>query len=156
MFKAAERNGSELTICNAVRFNSSKKWGSYLHRMTFKDFDESVTHINKNHNLFYDAAAWNKLILRSFYEKHNFQFPEKILYEDIPVSIPMHILCNCVTMLSDIGYLWRVRDGASKSITQNITNIENLIDRIKILRLLDEFFEKNVNNKELTRIKNIF
>lgn len=152
MFKAAERNGSELTICNAVRFNSSKKWGSYLHRMAFKDF-EVVSHITKNHNLIYDPVAWNKLILRSFYKKHNFRFPENILYEDVPVTIPMHVYCNHVTMLSHVGYLWRFRDGGAKSISQNTEKLENLIDKIKILKLLDEFFEKSVSNEEL-KLKN--
>lgn len=152
MFLLAEKNNSELTICNVARFNSKKSWASALHKNVFHNIDVN-THITKNPNLIYDTTSWNKLILKSFYTEHDFQFPENILYEDIPVTIPMHILANNVSVLTDIGYLWRLRDGASKSITQRVSNMDNLIDRIKIMEMLDTFFEKNVTDVGLHKAK---
>lgn len=152
MFAYAERNGSDLTICNVVRFNTKKVWASNLHRLAFHNM-RTNTHITKNQNLIYDTTSWNKLILRSFYLQHNFAFPENILYEDIPVTIPMHYLANNVSIVENTYYFWRVRDGVSKSITQNYDKTRNLTDRIKILEMLDDFFEKNVKEPALHQMK---
>ncbi len=154
MFTLAEKNSSELTICNVARFNSEKAWGSDLHKRIFNGID-SCTHITKNHNLIFDTTSWNKLILRSFYLEKGFEFPENILYEDIPVTIPMHYSANNVSVVTDVGYLWRVRDGASKSITQNTSSMENLTDRIKVIRMVDEFFNKNITDKTQFDVKNL-
>ena len=148
MFQRAEQDGSELTICNVVRFNARKTWHSGLHDLAFYNL-EPITHIKKQSQLLYDTTSWNKLILRSFYEKNAFKFPEKILYEDIPVTIPMHYLANQVSVLHEVGYLWRTRDGASSSITQNVDSTKNLVDRITIMRMLDAFFEKHVPEEHL-------
>ena len=148
MFNLAEKNSSDLTICNVARFNSRKSWASNLHKKIFTDI-ETNTHITKNSNLIYDTTSWNKLILKSFYLENNFQFPEHILYEDIPVTIPMHCKANNVSVVDSIGYLWRVRDGASKSITQNTSSMDNLIDRISVMKMTDKFFDENIKDKDL-------
>ena len=148
MFKTAEHNGTDLTICNVARFNSQKTWISDLHARVFKQF-EPVSHITKNHALIYNTISCDKLILRSFYQKNGFSFPEGILYEDIPVIIPMHILCNGVSMVAEPGYLWRVREGNNKSITQRASATQNLMDRLKVLRMVDRFFDENVKDPEL-------
>ena len=139
MFDLAQRNGSELTICNVARFDSTKMFDSPLHKRTFDSIAE-CTHISEDPSLIYDTTSWNKLILRSFWLKHHFQFPERILYEDIPVTIPMHCVANRVSVMRSVGYLWRVRDGASKSITQNTTSMANLLDRITVMQIVDRFF----------------
>lgn len=148
MFLVAEKNGAELTICNVARFNSTGVSPSPLHRKVFLKYEET-THITNNHNLINDTISCNKLIRRDFYARNQFAFPENILYEDIPVTIPMHVLCNKVAMVKEIGYLWRVRDGASKSITQQTQSMKNLEDRIEILRRLDVFFRENVDDEDL-------
>lgn len=154
MFCAAEKNGSDLTICNVARFNSKKSWKSNLHKKVFDNI-VPVTHITKNLNLIYDTTSWNKLILRSFYLEHNFQFPENILYEDIPVTIPMHYFANNVSVVNSVGYLWRVRDGVSKSITQNASDMTNLNDRITVMKILDKFFDENVKEDDLKQIEKL-
>lgn len=147
MFQLAERNNSELTICDVERFNSKKTWHSSLHYKVFRKWKE-VSHINENLDFIYDTISCNKLILKSFFESHNFAFPTGIMYEDIPVTIPMHVLCNKVSVYNEVGYRWRVRDGATKSITQNTSDMQNLIDRIQVLKKVDAFFvENNVDEK---------
>ncbi|MDE6110354.1 MAG: glycosyltransferase, partial [Eubacterium sp.] len=142
MFNAAEKNNSDMTICNVVRCNSKKAWASSLHKTAFADID-SNTHITKNTNLFYDTTSWNKLILRSFYEENNFAFPENILYEDIPVTIPMHFKANNVSVVESAYYYWRVRDGVTKSITQNTDDFTNLYDRLSVLKMVNKFIDDN-------------
>ncbi|MDE5671014.1 MAG: CDP-glycerol glycerophosphotransferase family protein [Eubacterium sp.] len=151
MFNAAEKNQSDLTICNVVRCNSRKAWASSLHKIAFADIDAN-THITKNTNLFYDTTSWNKLILRSFYEENHFAFPENILYEDIPVTIPMHFKANNVSVVESAYYYWRVRDGATKSITQTTDDFTNLYDRLSVLKMVNKFIEEN-NIEEKYRIQ---
>ena len=142
MFNAAEKNNSDMTICNVARCNSRKAWASSLHKVAFTDID-SNTHITKNTNLLYDTTSWNKLILRSFYEENNFAFPENILYEDIPVTIPMHFKANNVSVVESSYYYWRVRDGVTKSITQTTDDFTNLYDRLTVMKMVNTFLLEN-------------
>lgn len=154
MFNLAEKNNSDLTICNVARFNSRTSWVSTLHKKVFTDI-ERKTHITENPNLINDTTSWNKLILRSFYLENNFKFPEHILYEDIPVTLPMHYKANNVSVVDSVGYLWRVRDGATKSITQNTSSLDNLKDRIAVMKMVDKFFDENITDKNLHLIKQL-
>lgn len=152
MFLKAEAGNSEITICNVLRFNSSKFWKSGLHSTIFNEV-ENNTHISKSPILINDTISCNKLVLRSFYLENNFAFPENILYEDIPVTIPMHIKAKNVSIVESSYYYWRAREGANKSITQNAQTLRNITDRIKILRMLDKFFIDNNVDDELQKAK---
>ncbi len=152
MFTYAQRDHSELTICNVLRFDSKKVWASNLHKRVFKDIG-SCTHITEDPDLIYDTVSWNKLILKSFYDKNHFLFPEGILYEDIPVTIPMHFKADRVSVVESSYYFWRVRDGATRSITQCTDSLSNLQDRVKILKMLDAFFAKNDISREYCLLK---
>lgn len=145
MYNLAIKTGNDMIIGNVMRFNSSKVYDSALHKKVFDD-DYEHTHILENPNLVYDTTSWNKLFKTSFYKENKFKFPEKILYEDIPVTIPAHFKANSVGVITDVCYLWRTRDGISKSITQNRTEIKNFTDRIKIMDMVEDFYEKNVTD----------
>ena len=148
MYLAAEKNHSEMVVGSVARFNSKKDHVSNLHEIAFRKYIDK-THITDNTDLIYDTTSWNKLILKEFWDRNHFEFPERILYEDIPVTIPMHYLANNVTMVQDVCYSWRIRDGANKSITQRADDFTNMRDRITVLRMVDKFFEENVKEQEL-------
>ncbi len=154
MFDAAERESAEFAICNVARFNTKKNWISPLHEKVFNQLGETAN-IFTDSSLVYDTISCNKLIRKDFWDKHNFRFPEGILYEDIPVTIPMHCLANKVAVVNKVGYFWRSRDGVTTSITQNTNNMQNLYDRITIIKMVDEFFKKNIHNNELELAKQI-
>ena len=146
MYNLAIKTGNDMIIGNVKRFNSTKEWDSALHKKVF-DRDYEHTHILEKPELVYDTTSWNKLFKTTFYKENKFKFPEKILYEDIPVTIPAHFKANSVGVITDVCYLWRTRDGVSKSITQNRTEIKNFTDRIKIMDMVNEFYAKNVTDK---------
>ena len=152
MYAAALRNGSDMTIGNVWRFRSDGPMFSTIHKVAFNGTKE-VTHITQSPELFYDTTAWNKLIKRDFWQKHEFEFPEGILYEDIPVTIPMHFLANNVSIVYENCYLWRVREGISKSITQTTDESKNLTDRLYAMGKVDEFYRKNVDDEKLHHVK---
>ena len=155
MYKVAEKNNSDFAICNVVRIKGGKTSISSLHNKIFSSDLKQKTHITESPILINDTISCNKLILKSFWDEHNFKFPEGILYEDIPVTIPMHFLANNVSVVQVPGYYWRIRDGVSKSITQNTGNLKNIKDRLHVLTLVNEFFDKNNFGKEKRELMHI-
>lgn len=141
MVALAEQTGSDIVVGNLMRFNSSKTFRSGLHKRIFR---ETVvkTHITDYPELMYDTTAWNKLYRKAFWDRHQFRFPEGILYEDIPVTIPAHYLAGSVDILVDDVYYWRARD-IDQSITQQRNELRNFLDRMTSIKLVDEFFESH-------------
>ena len=154
MYTAAVKNDSDMTIGNVWRFKSAEAMMSNIHQVAFNE-TKDVTHITETPELFYDTTAWNKLIKRSFWDEHGFRFPEGILYEDIPVTMPMHFLANNVSLVHENCYLWRIREGLSKSITQTTEDTKNLEDRLFVMGEVDRFFDENVDDENLHHVKNM-
>ncbi len=153
MYNAAERNGSDMAICNVVRFNKQGFFESRLHNYSLIPVLEECTHITRDPSLLYDPLACNKLIRIDFIKKHNIKFPEKIYYEDIPTTIPMHCLVNNVSVVKTTAYYWRARDGANTSISQNISNMQNVYDRITVISMNNKFFKEHNMAPELYKAK---
>ena len=140
MYKLALKNNSDMTIGAVWFFDYRSHWRSPIHEMAFSGTKE-CTHITESPELFYDARIWNKLIKRSFWEENNFRIPEGMVYEDIPISMAMHYFSNNVSMIYENCFLWRVRGGLSKSITQSMDGLENLANRLRALGMVDDFFK---------------
>lgn len=152
MYLMAEKTGNDLIVGDVVRFNTRRQFKSNLHRRAFINPADN-THILNNPDLVFDTTSWNKLYKFNWWKKNNFRFPENILYEDIPVTIPAHFKANRVSILNDVVYQWRIRDGVSKSITQNRTEYKNFSDRLKIIRMVDEFYNNNVTDAQALFMK---
>lgn len=152
MYNKAIETGNDMVVGDVQRFDSRHIFNSGLHRKAFRDAYDSTT-ILKTPALIYDTTSWNKLIKFSFWKKHDFKFPEKILYEDIPVTMPLHFFANSVSVINKIVYLWRARDGANKSITQNRTEKKNFDDRVKIMKMVDKFYQENVTDQHALYMK---
>lgn len=152
MFALAERTESDFVFCNVSRFNSRTSWASSLHLYLFSNMpNNGITHISDNYNLFFDTIACNKLILRSFFNEHSLRFPENhMLYEDIPVTLPMHHMAKRVAFLRKAEYLWRVREGVSRSITQNTTSFKNITDRLAVVRSVFDYY-RTVGDTDLLK-----
>lgn len=152
MFKAAERNGTDLTICHVGRIQDKTVSVSPIHLRALHNVRKSVTHITEYPQLAYDSTAWNKLIRRDFYEEHGFVWPEGYLFEDIPTTLPMHYYANGVTIIRETGYLWRIRGQGDRSITQQFTDTKNLDDKIAMLRRLFAFLDETVKNDAIRTV----
>lgn len=154
MYNASIKNKSDMTIGGILRFSSKGYWYTKIMEKTFSK-TRDVTHITESTNLIYDTTAWNKLIKHSFWKEHDFRFPEGVLYEDIPVTVRMHHMANRVSIIYEPCYLWRVREGASKSISQTRTSLRNLNDRILAMKSIDGYFNDNVSQDDLKDAKNV-
>ena len=153
MFNAAERNGVDMVSCHVKRFNSKGISNSALHESAFNPIEKEVTHITEDLSLVNDVIACNKLVRADFIREHNFKFGENMLYEDTPAIMPMHCLAKKVAVVKTTAYLWRVRDGISTSITQNISDLKSITDRIKALKMVDEFFKVHNVDPKVVRAK---
>jgi len=150
MLKLAERDDSDIVIGNVMRFNSTKEYSSSLHQHVFLE-NKAKTNVSQSPELLYDTTAWNKLIKMDFWKQHAFAFPTRMLYEDIPVTVPAHILAASVSVMMDVIYFWRARDDDDKSITQQRTEKENLVDRVKAIHMVYDFFAENQVSSELKK-----
>lgn len=152
MYETAKKTGSDIVIGNVERFNSTKIYGSGLHKKVFRE-TILATHITKNPELIYDTTAWNKLFKKSFWDEHQFQFPEGMLYEDLPVTIPAHYLSTSTDVIADVVYYWRARDGVDKSITQKRHELNNFMDRLTAVKMVDAFFDEHQIGGKLLEMK---
>ncbi|MCM1965954.1 MULTISPECIES: bifunctional glycosyltransferase family 2 protein/CDP-glycerol:glycerophosphate glycerophosphotransferase [unclassified Streptomyces] len=137
MIDALDETGSDFAAGNVKRFRSVGMQQSWGHRVAFAA-TRLKTHISKFPALVTDRTAWNKVYRRSFWDEHAFQYPEGILYEDAPVSIPAHYFAKSVDVIGECVYHWRVRETGERSITQRSTDPVSVIDRVTSVRLVRE------------------
>ena len=133
-----EATGSDLSAGRVRRFTDTRSWQSGLHAQAIPR-PVRATHIRKMPSLAYDTTAWNKVFRRSFWDEHALRFPEGVLYEDMPVTIPAHVLAGSVDLLTSSVYEWRERGDGSMSITQRRAELTNLKDRVTALEFVSDF-----------------
>ncbi|WP_033823597.1 glycosyltransferase family 2 protein [Kitasatospora sp. MBT63] len=139
MIETLDRTGSDFAAGNALRFrDASGYYPSHAHRKPFGE-TRLRTHVTEIPSLVTDRTAWNKVYRRSFFDGAGILYPEGILYEDAPVSVPHHYLAKSVDVLSEPIYHWRVREGSDASITQQKTDPRGVIDRVRSMELVREW-----------------
>lgn len=158
-----DRTGSDFAAGHVQRFRSAGSVPSPIH---CKPFAETLlrTHISRAPALVTDRTAWNKVFRRTFWNQHRFRYPEGILYEDAPVTIPAHFVAGSVDVLSTPVYNWRERESGAPSITQRRNDCRGLRDRVTSIDLVRAFlagrtgpqaaehqllYDDNVLNEEL-------
>ncbi|GAA3010148.1 hypothetical protein GCM10020229_22220 [Kitasatospora albolonga] len=137
MISTLEQTGSDFVTGNTLRLRIAGLQPSGAHRRAFGR-TRLQTHVSEFPALLTDRTAWNKVYRRSFFDEAGVLYPEGILYEDAPVSVPHHFLAKSVDVLSEPIYHWRIReDGAS--ITQQRTDTRGLTDRVRSMQLVREW-----------------
>ncbi|WP_405012977.1 CDP-glycerol glycerophosphotransferase family protein [Kitasatospora sp. NBC_01539] len=135
MIGTLEETGSDFCTGNVQRFRAVGYYQSGGHRKPFRE-TRLRTHITEIPSLVTDRTAWNKVYRRSFFDGAGVLYPEGILYEDAPVSVPHHYLATSVDVLSEPIYHWREREVGEMSITQMKTNPKGLVDRVTSMELV--------------------
>jgi glycosyltransferase involved in cell wall biosynthesis len=129
--------GSDLATGNVLRLTGGDTRPARFLAPTFER-NRLRTHIHRFPPLIADRVAWNKLYRRSFWDAHDFRFPEGVHYEDQYVSLPAHYLARAVDVHRDAVYLWRIRDDAD-SITQQRADPQSMVDRIHAVEYVSSF-----------------
>jgi len=142
-----DQTGSDFATGNFHRLTTT---GTRQAGMVFTAFnaDRPRTHVSKHPALLNDRTAWNKLFRRTFWDQHEFRWPEGVLYEDIPVTLRAHVLAQKVDVVREPVYLWRARSGDSASITQRRVEPRAVRDRFNavdgVSRFMAERGEKDL------------
>ncbi|MGW2374087.1 glycosyltransferase family 2 protein [Kitasatospora sp. NPDC001683] len=138
MISTLDETGSDFATGNAMRLRTTGLTPSHAHRRPFAE-TRLRTHVSETPALVTDRTAWNKVYRRTFFDVAGIQYPEGILYEDAPVSVPHHFLAERVDVLAEPIYHWRVREDGALSITQKKTDPRGLIDRVRSMELVREW-----------------
>ncbi|WP_035848320.1 bifunctional glycosyltransferase/CDP-glycerol:glycerophosphate glycerophosphotransferase [Kitasatospora azatica] len=146
MIGTLDETGSDFCSGNVLRFRAVGHYQSGGHAKPFRQ-TKLKTHITEIPALVTDRTAWNKVYRRSFWDAAGLLYPEGILYEDAPVSVPHHYLAKSVDVLSDPIYHWRERELGEMSITQMRTNPKGLIDRVTSMELVRAWLLKQTEPK---------
>jgi CDP-glycerol glycerophosphotransferase len=144
---ALDRSGSDFASGNVYRLTSN---GTNQARFLARTFAETRlgTHIRSDRKLLHDRTAWNKLFRRSFWDSEGRRFPEGRIFEDTPVTLPLHFAARQVDVLSDVVYYWRTREGADLSITQRRTEPKALNDRLTAIIEVTEYLASHGFKRE--------
>lgn len=138
---AATKEGTDIATGAVLRTDGRRDWPSGLHEQALRGLP-TVTTLQQDPSLLYDTTAWNKVYRRSFLHTHGLRFPEGVLYEDLPVTVPALHLAGPVAVVQDPVYRWRARQG-ELSITQRRHELDNLTDRFSAVRAVDRFLEEH-------------
>ncbi|MQA93830.1 MAG: glycosyltransferase [Streptosporangiales bacterium] len=136
-----DETGSDFATGNVRLLGSDGLTQSPMHRKPLGR-TRLRTHVTRDRLLLYDRLAPNKVFRRSFWDRHRLAFPEGVLYEDIPVTIPAHFLARSVDVVDRPVYYWRQRvgaNGAARSITQRRTEPQAVRDRIGAVTRVSRF-----------------
>ncbi|MEU1617833.1 CDP-glycerol glycerophosphotransferase family protein [Streptomyces sp. NPDC005722] len=127
-------SGSDLATGNVWRLTADGRSQAWQHREMTRTV--TGTHITRDLSLLSDRVAWNKVFRRTFWERHRLAFPEGVLYEDTPLTIPAHFLADAVDVAHEHVYYWRIREG---SITRRRTDVRGVRDRIAAVDHVSRF-----------------
>lgn len=134
LVNAIEKNNADYAVGKVVRFNNNRKYIPIRH-LEFNLYKENtLTNIMKNPELLQDSIACNKLWKKDLLIENDLYFREGKYYEDLFLTLKAAVLAQNIEVISDIVYLWRVRDDENKpSITQQQMRLENTLDRLSAL-----------------------
>lgn len=128
--RLAKQDQVKLVVGNPVRMMGLKKQSR---RPKLYESDLHRTNLTEHPDFMSDVTAWNKLIAFDLWAGRAFRFPENVLYEDMAVMTKLYLTAGTFSSASAPSYLWRVRTGDTKSITQKRAELRNLNDRIKAI-----------------------
>jgi CDP-glycerol glycerophosphotransferase len=126
---ALDRTGSDFATGNVQRLTRQGTSQAQFLARTFAR-TRLKTHVSRCRPLLADRTAWNKLYRRSFWDAYGFRFPEGVVHEDIPVTLPAHHLAASVDVIAAPVYQWRLREDGAPSITQRRLELRVLRDRL--------------------------
>ena len=126
---ALDASGSDFATGNVLRLTRQGTSQTQFLARTFVR-TRMRTHVSRDRTLLADRTAWNKLWRRSFWDAQDLRFPEGVVHEDIPVTLPAHLAAAGVDVLAAPVYHWRLREDGAQSITQRRLERRVLADRL--------------------------
>lgn len=130
--KAIEDN-SDLVLCDIEyvweESNDHKKLAGF----------RSIEGVEKQKSLFLSPLfAWNKLYHRELLLSNGLTFPQKLWYEDIPVTVPIFAIANKVSYVNEV-LIYYVQRSSSIMATKNSSKLGDIFE---VLLQAHEFYRR--------------
>jgi CDP-glycerol glycerophosphotransferase len=144
LLEPLRKTGSDFATGNVFRLASV---GTSQTRWLAKVFVQTrlETHVTRFRPLLADRIVPNKLWRRSFWDAHEYRFPEGMVHEDIPVVLPAQFAARSVDVIAEPVYLYRIREGidvSDQSITQRRLEQKVLLDRIAAVEHVRDYLAR--------------
>ncbi|MGN0065610.1 MAG: glycosyltransferase family 2 protein [Nocardioides sp.] len=129
---ALEASGSDFATGSIVRWENGQlnepPWMRRLHRPPRRG-----TTAAEHPEILGDVFATNKLFRRSWWEAQQLAFPERVRYEDQPLTTRAYLRAR-FDVLDEVVYHWRIREDGT-SISQQRASVADLRDRWETKRM---------------------
>ncbi|MEU0938638.1 MULTISPECIES: CDP-glycerol glycerophosphotransferase family protein [unclassified Embleya] len=117
--------------------------------------EEEVVHgLQEKPEMLFDHLSTNKMYRREFIEEHGLRFPVGIHYEDQLFSAQAFSLAKSFVVVPWVVYRWYLAAANEKlSISSSRHKMQNVVDRMTVARLVDEFFVQAGQSRALKTAK---
>lgn len=139
MVEQLETSGSDFVVGSVQRKRGLKtwvpEWAQHVHAS-----DRIGGTLQDDPELLKDVFAWNKVFRRSFWDDCIGEFPTDIRYEDQAPTAKAYTVSKRFDVLKRVVYTWVIREDGT-SITQQKAKIEDLEDRLEVMRAVADILQ---------------
>lgn len=141
MLLAGERAGAEVVAGLTKRFDvKRKRYHNWYHRLYRAPMVIGSVPDDDPERLF-DTLSVAKLYRRTFLDEHGLRFTEGLIYEDQLFTAQVYSVVRSLAVIPEHVYTWNYAERATtKSITNRRHELDNLSGRLRVNRLIDEYF----------------
>jgi|GEM_PF-1209888 len=149
LVERAEQTGSLLVIGRLERVDGVRRFQRRDNMHVYATDRNAIT-IEEAPDVLSDANISAKLFRVDFWRDTKLEFPEGVVFEDMPVVVGAYLNAPGFDIVSAPVYLWRVRpEGAS--ITQRRTQIKSLSDRMTAIERNIKMIQDSIGAKRCTK-----
>lgn len=145
MVDQLEASGSDFVVGSVERKRGTKtwipEWAQNVHAA-----DRIGGTLSDDPELLKDVFAWNKVFRRSFWDQHISEFPVDIRYEDQTPTATAYTVSKKFDVIKRVVYTWVIREDGT-SITQQKAKIEDLEDRLEVMRSVANVLQTNTEQE---------
>ncbi len=137
---AAEKSKADVAACSV--FYEKKPWRSIWFRKSevLKETDDKMDKTE----ITIQGWAWKYLIKKSFWDGHNFSFPDLVPMEDKPVMISMIYYANAVVLCPAAVYFYKNRENSILNKSHDpVRENQRKLNRHKARAIYKAFMKRN-------------
>ncbi|MDR2971821.1 MAG: glycosyltransferase [Bacteroidales bacterium] len=127
MINAAVDADADVAACS-VFYEKKPKQSIWFERNEIVTDKDKI----KTTKILFAGWSWRYLIKKSFWEQHEFSFPDLAPMEDTPVMIPMVFHANKIALCPDAIYYYKNREGSILNEESEANYLERKIEHKKI------------------------
>ena len=155
LVESAESSGSPFVIGKLERFDGIRRFDRRDNVHVYARDRKAIT-IDDEPRVLSDANISAKLYRMDFWRSAGLRFPERVVYEDMPVVVGAYLSAPQFDIVSKCVNLWRVR-GEGQSITQKKTEVKSLADRLTAIeRIYAQVLEFEKAGKITGKVRELY